>query len=274
MPLRGGAPDAEEAALGESGPESSAYEFPGGNPSPQTAQRAYDDADLNRAVQAYRFFFASVSGLAIFKGNEALGVRANSVFGTLATEPKHVGLTLNSDTPYAPLLLDLRDGPMVIELPPGPLICVAMDVNQRWVADMGLPGPDQGRGGRHVILPPGYHGDIPEGYHAGWSTSYRVLGGIRALPAGGDVKAATELLTTVKVRPLNPAAGWTEPTWLDLTPEPQDTTPGRWEDNLGFWEALHEVIDTEPPLDGYRAAYGEPAALGIAKGSRSRRTPG
>jgi hypothetical protein len=79
--------------LGESGPESSAYEFPGGYPSPETVQRAYDDADLNRAVQAYRF------------------------------------------------LLDLRDGPMVIELPPGPLICVAMDVNQRWVADMGLPAP-------------------------------------------------------------------------------------------------------------------------------------
>jgi hypothetical protein len=46
----------------------------------------------------------------------------------------------------------------------------------------------------------------------------------------------------VKVRPLNPTASWTEPTWLDLTPEPQDTTPGRWEDNLGFWEALHEVM--------------------------------
>jgi hypothetical protein len=131
MPLRGGAPDAKEAALGESGPESPAYEVPGGYPSPETVQRAYDDADLNWAVQAYRFFFASVSGLAIFMGNEVLGLRANSVSGTLATEPKHVGLTLNSDTPYAPLPLDLRDGPMVIELPPGPLICVAMHVNQR-----------------------------------------------------------------------------------------------------------------------------------------------
>jgi len=67
----------------------------------------------------------------IFKGNEVLGLRPNSVFGTLAAEPRHVGLTLNSDTPHAPVLLDLRDGPMVIELPPGPLICVAMDVNQR-----------------------------------------------------------------------------------------------------------------------------------------------
>ena len=225
-----------------------------------------DGTDLNRAVQAYRFFFASVSGVAIFKSNEGLGLRANSVFGTLATEPKHVGLTLNSDTPYAPLLIDVRDGPIVIELPPGPLICIAMDINQRWVADMGLPGPDQGRGGRHVIVPPGYDGDLPEGYHVGRSTSYRVIGGIRALPIGGDVKAAADRLTTVRVRPLNPPEGWTEPTWLDLTPEPNDTSPGRWEDNLGFWEALHEVVDSEPALDGYRAAYGELAALGIAKG--------
>jgi hypothetical protein len=59
-----------------------------------------------------------------------------------------VGYTLNSDTPYAPLLLELTDGPMVIEMPPGPLICVAMDLNQRWVADMGLPGPDAGKGGK------------------------------------------------------------------------------------------------------------------------------
>jgi hypothetical protein len=152
---------------------------------------------------------------------------------------------LNSDTPYAPLPLDVRDGPMVIELPPGPLICVAMDVNQRWIADMGLPGPDQGRGGRHVILPPGYDGDIPDGYYGGRSTSYRVLGGIRSLPVGGDVKAATERLTTVQVRPLHPSPGWTDPVWRDLTPEPQDTTPDRWEDNIGLWEALHEVVDPE-----------------------------
>jgi hypothetical protein len=41
----------------------------------------------------------------------------------------HVGFTYNSDTPYAPMLMDLSDGPLVIELPPGPLICIAMDVN-------------------------------------------------------------------------------------------------------------------------------------------------
>jgi hypothetical protein len=242
------------------------YEFPGGFPGAATVQQAYDEADLNRAVQCYRLFFPSVSGLAIFKGNEVLGIVDNEVFGTLETEPKHVGLTLNSDTPYAPLLLDLRAGPLVIELPAGPLICIAMDLNQRWVMDMGLPGPDAGQGGRHLLLPPGYVGEVPDGYFVGRSTTYRVLAGIRALPIGGDVHAASDRLTTVKVHPLEHPRGWREPTFIDLTPMPQDTTPDRWEDNRGYWEALYEVVDTEPPFDGYRVAYGELAALGIAKG--------
>ena len=243
-----------------------AYVFEGGYPTPETVQRAYDDADLNRAVSAYRFFFPSVSGLAIFKGNEEIGLVENKVFGTLEAVPKHVGLTLNSDTPYAPILLDLRAGPMVIELPPGPLICIAMDLNQRWVLDMGLPGPDAGGGGKHLVLPPGYEGEVPEGYNVGTATTYRVIAGIRSLPIGGDVKAATERLKTVTVRPLAPAQDWSESTWLDLTPEPQDTTPGRWEDNIGYWRALHEVIETEPALPEYRSRYGDLAALGIVKG--------
>ena len=242
------------------------YEFVGGFPTPETVQQAYDDADLNRAVQCYRLFFPSVSGLAIFKGNNAIGVTENRVFGTLETQPKHVGLTLNSDTPYAPLLLDLRAGPMVIEVPAGPLICIAMDLNQRWVMDMGIPGPDAGQGGRHLVLPPGYDGPVPDGYFVGRSTSYRVLGGIRSLPVGGDVAEAARRLTTVKVHPLDPGPDWREPTFIDLTPIPQDTTPDRWEESLEYWRALHEVVDTEPAFEGYRSAYGELAALGIAKG--------
>jgi hypothetical protein len=35
--------------------ERSAYEFVGGYPTPETAQRAFDEADFNRGVRAYRF---------------------------------------------------------------------------------------------------------------------------------------------------------------------------------------------------------------------------
>ena len=50
------------------------YRFVGGYPSSETISLAYDEADLNRAVHAYRFFYASVSGLAIFRGNQVLGI--------------------------------------------------------------------------------------------------------------------------------------------------------------------------------------------------------
>jgi hypothetical protein len=42
-----------------------ATKFERGYPTPETVEKAYDDADSNRAVQAYRFFYPTVSGAAI-----------------------------------------------------------------------------------------------------------------------------------------------------------------------------------------------------------------
>jgi hypothetical protein len=244
----------------------SGYQFEGDFPTPETIEKAYDDADLNRAIQAYRFFYPTVSGVAMFKGTADVGLVENKTFGLLDTKPRHLIFTANSDTPYGPMLIDLRSGPVVVELPAGPLIVVAIDVNQRWVADMGVPGPDAGNGGRHLLLPPGYTGDVPSGLHVWRSSSYRLLVGVRSLPVGGDVQAAIDRIQTIKVRPLEPPAGWTEPRWLNLTDKPQDTTPLKWETNLEFWKVLHDVIDSEPPYEPFRANYGELAVLGIAKG--------
>jgi hypothetical protein len=245
--------------------DSTGYSFVGGYPTDATVEKAYDDIDLNRAIQCYRFFFQTVSGEAILKGNADLGVLPNKVYGTLDTKPIHVGLTLNGDTPYGPLLLDLSGGPMVVDVPPGPLIVVAMDVNQLWVADMGIPGPDAGKGGKHLILPPGYKGMVPPGYFVWKSTTNNLIVGARSLPVGGDVPAALKRLTTVKVHPLHPSTDWTDPVWPDLTPKPQNTTPGAYERSFKFWEVLSEVIHAEPANAEWKNYYGELAALGMEK---------
>lgn len=239
-----------------------------GFPRPETVAETYDDSDLDRAVEAYRFFYPTVSGMGIWKGNEKAGLVPNKVFGLLDTKPRHVGFTLNSDTPYGPVLLDLSAGPMVIEIPAGPLIVVAMDVHQRWVADMGLPGPDAGQGGKHLVLPPGHSGEVPGGFHVSRSTTNRVLLGVRSMPVGGDAKAALARIPTIKIRPLAPPPDWKEPRWVDLTDKGFDMTCLAWESNLDFWKVLHEAIDSEPPFEGYAAYYGQLAALGIAKGKR------
>lgn len=243
------------------------YEFVGGYPTEATIKKAYDDADLTRAIQAYKFFYPTVSGEGLVKGNDSIKIIPNKSFGTLDTKPGQIGFTLNSDTPYGPIPIDLSKGPMVIDVPKGPLIVVAMDVNQRWVADMGIPGPDAGNGGKHLLLPPAYKGVVPaSGYYVWKSSSNNLTVGIRSLPVGGDVNAAITRIKTVKVYPLNKPANWTEPNWLDLTDKPQNTTPIGWEKNIKYWENLNDVIQREPTFEGYRNYYGELAVLGIKKG--------
>jgi len=61
--------------------------------------------------------------------------------------------------------------------------------------------------------------------------------------------------------------GWTTPTWIDVTGKEQDTTPLAWEDNIRFWEVLHQTVNSEPAWPGYHNHYGELAALGIEKGA-------
>jgi hypothetical protein len=51
--------------------------------------------------------------------------------------------------------------------------------------DMGLPGPDRGQGGKHLLVPPGYEGEVPEGYYAAMPTTNRQVGLVRALPPHG-----------------------------------------------------------------------------------------
>lgn len=227
----------------------------------------YDAADFSRAIQAYKFFYPTVAGAAIVKGNEQIGLIPNEVFATLDCAPAQLVFTANSDTPYAPIMLDLGIGPIVVDLPPGPLIVCSMDINQRWVADMGVPGPDAGNGGKHLLIPPGYTGALPEqGFYLHKASSNRQIVGARSLPVNGDVAGAKARLTTIKVYPLNPDKNWKEPRWIDATGMEQDTTLHAFETTGRFWEVLHETLQKEPAYEGYRSQYGELAALGIAKG--------
>ncbi|RVW07616.1 DUF1254 domain-containing protein [Prescottella agglutinans] len=241
------------------------YDFDDGYPTPEAADLARYDADFQRAVTAYRFWYPTVSMEGIFNGNREIGIADNEAVGIASTGPLQVGFTLNSDTPYGAAALDLTDGPMVIELPAGPYIGLVDDHHQRWVMDMGIPGPDEGKGGRHLVLPPGYDGDIPSGYHVGRSNSFTVLLAIRALPVGGDIDRALNALREMKVHRLGAAASDVLK-FVDITDKPLDSTCLRWEDNLQFWEVLHGILDREPVVEEFRPMHGLLATLGIRRG--------
>jgi hypothetical protein len=186
--------------------------------------------------------------------------------GIAAAGPRQVGFTLNSDTPYGSATLDLSNGPIVIEIPPGPYIGLVNDHYQGWILDLGLPGPNEGKGGKHLLLPPGYQGSVPSGYQVGKSLSLKLLLAVRALPVGGNVVGAMDALRAIKIYPLSTAADPKPAAITDTTAMRMDSTSLRWEDNIQFWQKLHQIVQDEPLVEKFLPMYGLLSALGIEKG--------
>jgi hypothetical protein len=229
--------------------------------------RVQDEQDYQRAIQAYRFFYPTVSMEGTFQGTRDAGVEDNTGAMILAGGPRHVLFTGNSDTPYMGAVFNLKQtGPLVIELPAGPYLGIVNDHHFRWTHDIGLPGPDGGRGGKHVIVPPDYTGDVPAGHYTARANTSVILVGARALPASGDMQAALEAQRQVKLYPLAQSSRPPAYTFVDRTDQKVDVTLLRWEDNLQYWEKLHKVLQEEPALEEFRPMYGLLAALGIEQG--------
>ncbi|AKF11250.1 DUF1254 domain-containing protein [Sandaracinus amylolyticus] len=234
-------------------------------PTSDGARSVYDDQDLQRAVQAYRFFYPTVSMEAIFHGNRQAGVEDGKAIMMLAAGPRHVGFTVNSDTPYAACVLDLQSmGPTVIDLPPGPYVGMVDDHDHRWIGDIGIPGPDRGEGGRYLLLPLDYAGEIPRDHLVARSPTRRALLGLRAIPGESGTEGAMEALRRVKIHPYaRPDAPLGV---IDVSDRDIDTSPLRWENELEYWRRLHAVLEQEPPREEFRPMYGLLAALGIERG--------
>ena len=79
-------------------------------------------------------------------------------------------LTANSESIYSIMWLDTKDGPLVIDAPPH----VLGMIDDFWMAyqPMAMPDPDRGEGGKYLLLPPNYTGDVPEGYFVVRSSTF------------------------------------------------------------------------------------------------------
>ena len=126
------------------------------------------------------------------KGLSEAGVKRNGGIGIFQDlmDARSLFLTANSTTVYVLQCLDLNDGPMVVEVPPGVLGPVD-DAYFRWVTDVGLTGPDKGNGGKYLFVPPGYTGNpCRRTAILLRSPNFGNLIFYRAFVQGGDIAAA------------------------------------------------------------------------------------
>jgi hypothetical protein len=66
------------------------------------------------------------------------------------------------------------------------------------VADIGPAGEDQGKGGKYLLLPPDFKGELPTGYFTLRFSTYNGYSLFRAIRVGGTEANVTAALALVK----------------------------------------------------------------------------
>ena len=144
----------------------------GGQPSPGAKPSVNDLGEQVAYQRAFEAVIWSQPAICIYgmrRGMVALGMRDNEILAmSRPLTMKHEFLTANNATPYIAANADLRNGPVVFEIPAaspkGVLYGQVVDAWQETIADVGPSGVDQGKGGKLLFLPPGYNSAVPDGY--------------------------------------------------------------------------------------------------------------
>ena len=191
-------PDSVKTSIGT-------LKFFDGVPTEKTARKVQDYLDCSRAVDAFLKGIPGASLQALIKGPAALGVDAVgkvAIFDKLM-DSHALFLTANTSTLYIMPYISTKDvGPVVVEVPPA-MLGAFNDAWFRYVGDVGLAGPDRGKGGKYLVLPPSYKGNIPAGYNLIKPRTYALWLFMRGNISKGIDSAVKNVKDNLKVYPLS-----------------------------------------------------------------------
>jgi hypothetical protein len=241
-------------------------EFFDGVPNRATVDAVYDYVDRARAVEAFINLIPAVSIYHLRQGMRDMGLTESNqiVIAEQLGDSKPLVLTWNNTSLYTWGFLDLKkDGPTVVEVPPG-VLGVFNDMYFRYIADIGAAGQDRGQGGKYLVLPPGYEGAVPDGYFVVESKTYGVWNFMRGYVETGVQQAADRVKSNLKVYPL---AMKDDPPTMEFTnmsdlADYQTIPPN----DFSFYESLDDLVQEEPIGWLDPETTGLLAAIGIVKG--------
>jgi len=241
---------------------------------PEAAQTLKDELLFQRATQTYLWAMPLINTLGMKVGSEEkFGAGYNVLpIWKKRLDAKTLVTTPNSDVIYAMSYVDLgKDGPIVFEAPPQ-MQGILLDFWQRpipvdggkYFGDVGLFGPDQGKGGKFLLLPPGYKGSVPSGYYIYRSGTNNVFIFLRAFYADPkNLDPPVNLLQQAKIYPLNNKDGAKAMTFPDGSGVPVNMLP---RSDASAFDQIKTLIDSEPSSIASPDWLGMLATIGIVKG--------
>jgi len=239
-------------------------QFFDGMPSADTVAKTYDFLDVARAAEAFLAGVPIASAYSVMEGFRQAGLRPGDLgIAEDLLDARSLFLTPNTTTVYAMLEFDVKDGPVVLEVPPGVLGPV-QDAFFRYVVDFGPVGPDKGKGGKFVIAHQSYQGALPPGAFEVRTRTYRNMAFFRVFVKDGDTAAAVQSAKEgFRYYPLAQAANPPKQKFVNVSGKRFNTIHAN---DSKFFEELNAVIQYEAVDAGDSVTLGLFASVGIKKG--------
>lgn len=251
-------PDSVETRIGT-------LNFFDGFPDDATTQKVYDNLDFQRGVEAFLTAMPGASAEALRVGFKSEGADNNQTVLIMETlmDSKSLFLTPNSETVYNMMWLDLKNGPLVLETPPN-ILGIIDDHWFQYVGDVGNAGPDKGKGGKFLLLPPGYKGEVPRGYFVFRSKTFGNVFFWRGFVVNGSTKPAVENTKKfAKVYRLSDAKNPPPMKFINVSGKAFNTIHAN---DFHFYEEVNQIVQEEPNEAYHAEVLGALASIGIEKG--------
>jgi hypothetical protein len=225
-----------------------------------------------RAVEAVIWGMPAVNYDLMYQAmvRETKGAFNQIVYWSRLPDWKNQTLTPNPDSIYLMPFFNTKDiGPVVLEIPPADEGTIVGSIDDGWQAaleDVGPAGVDKGKGGKYLILPPGYAEKVPDGYIALPSDTYQTYALLRSILKSGseaDVAKAVAYGKRVKVYPLSQATNPPPTVFVDAIDVVFDSTIPY---DLRFFQSLSRFVQYEPWLTRDKAMIDQLKSIGIEKG--------
>ncbi len=235
-----------------------------GVPDKATVETIYEHLDFHNGVQAFMSGIQIASMSAMGKGILEFGPPNTTVliFEDLM-DSKALWLTPNTTSVYNAAWLELGDEPMVIETPPD-VLGIIDDHWFKYVADFGRLGPDKSKGGKFLILPPGYDGDVPEGYFVYPTNTYGNWVIWRGFQVDGSTRPAVDATKkNFRMYPLSRKDNPPKMKFINVSGKFNNTIHRM---DFEIFNEINEVVQAEPGIGQNPEILGSLAAIGIKKG--------
>ncbi len=162
-------------------------------------------------------------------------------------------LTANTTSIYMTSWLEPGDETMVIETPPN-VLGFLNDAWFRYVVDFGNLGPVEGKGGKSLILAPGYDGDVHDGYHVARTNTHGNWVLWRGYQKGGTTDpAVSQTKEQFRIYPLSQTEAPPEMNFVNVSGKLFNTIHRM---DARIFDEINAVVQREPLMGGTARAAG------------------